>query len=207
MLGLLGKKIGMTRIFDEVGDSIPVTVVEAGPCTVIQKKTVGKEGYDAIQVGFGQKKDKHVNKPMAGHFKKAGKGNFAHLAEFKPIKPEEWEVGKVLDTNLFKKGDIIQVSGLTKGRGFQGVIKRHGHHGGPAAHGSKFHRTTGSIGMNTDPHRVLPGRPMPGHMGDEKITTKNLKIVEIDTEKNLLFIRGAVPGANSGLVVISTRAM
>lgn len=198
----------MTQVYDEKGEPVNVTVVQAGPCTLVQKKTKAKEGYDAICVGFEPlKKETRATKPYAGIFKKAGTKVFRYTKEFKPVKMEGYEVGKDITVSIFKKGDMVDVSGITKGKGFQGVIKRHHKKGGPAAHGSKFHRTTGSVGMRTWPGRVLPGTGMAGQLGNVKRTTKNLHIVEVDAEKNLLFITGAVPGSTNGLVVVSTRSI
>lgn len=194
----------MTEVFNEAGEPVQVTVLEAGPCTVVQKKVKAKEGYDAVQLGFVEvTKEKRVQKPRLGHFKKAGTKNFRYLNEFRVEKPEEFEVGKAVTCAIFKKGTIVDVRGMTKGKGFQGVIKRCGKKGGPAAHGSKFHRTTGSVGMRTWPGRVLPGTGMPGQMGAKFRTIKNLEIFDVDAEKNLLFIRGAVPGANNGILRIT----
>ncbi len=207
MLGLLGKKLGMTRLFNEKGEPICVTVVQAGPCPVVRKKTKKTDGYDVICLGFDEhKKEKNLGKPLIGVYKKANVKACRHMREFKTDKFAELEVGKALTVAMFKKGDNVDVSGITKGCGFQGVIKRHHKRGGPAAHGSKFHRTTGSIGMRTWPGRVLPGTRMAGHMGDVKRTIKNLRIFDIDTVRNLVFIEGAVPGGKNGLLVVSTRA-
>ncbi len=208
MLGLLGKKLGMTQIFNDAGEPVQVTVVQAGPCKVVKVLSKDKEGYDGICVGFEPvKKEKNVRKPLAGFFKKAGIAPFQHLKEFRPNKMEGLEIGKDLTVELFKKGDIIDVSGVTKGRGFQGVIKRCGKKGGPMGHGSKFHRTTGSVGMRTWPGRVLPGTGMAGQMGNVKRTIKNIEVFGVDTERNLVFVRGAIPGGKNGLVVLSVKAM
>jgi large subunit ribosomal protein L3 len=208
MLGLLGKKIGMTQVFNEAGEPVSVTVVKAGPCPVVRQKTKAKEGYDAICIGFDPViKEKRVSKPSAGVYKKAGLKPLRFTKEFKPAKSEGLEVGKDITVSIFKKGDYVDVQGVTKGRGFQGVIKRWGKSGGPAAHGSKFHRTTGSIGMRTWPGRVLAGTGMAGQMGNVNRTIKNLKIVDVDCEKNLLFLRGAVPGSKNSVVVVSSRAL
>lgn len=208
MLGLLGKKLGMTQIYDENGEPVMVTVVQAGPCIVIRKKTKAKDGYDAICVGFESvEKEKRVLKPYAGQFKQINIKPLKYLKEFRPAKMEGFEIGKDIDVTLFKKGDIIDVKGVTKGRGFQGVVKRCGKKGGPMAHGSKFHRTTGSIGMRTWPGRVLPGTGMAGQMGNVNMTIKNLKIFDVDKDKNLLFVTGAIPGSKNGLVVVSNRGL
>lgn len=208
MLGILGKKLGMTQIFRETGEPVCVTVVQAGPCTVLERKTKDKHGYDAIQVGFETiSKEKRVNKPMTGVFKKANIKPLRHLKEFRPHKWEGLDVGKDITVSLFKKGDIVDVSGINKGKGFQGVIKRCGKKGGPMAHGSKFHRTTGSVGMRTWPGRVLPGTGMPGQMGNVKTTIKNLRVFDIDADRNLIFIEGSVPGSNNRVVVVSSKAL
>lgn len=208
MLGLLGKKLGQTQVFGETGEPVCVTVVQAGPCPVIRIKTKEKDGYEAICVGFEPvEKEKRVSKPMLGVYKKAGLKPMRYMCEYKPRKTEGLEVGKEITVSLFKKGDIVDVSGVSKGKGFQGVIKRHGKKGGPMAHGSKFHRTTGSVGMRTWPGRVLPGMKMAGQMGNEKVTTKNVKVVDIDVERNLIFIHGSIPGGKNGLVEVTSKAL
>lgn len=205
--GILGRKLGMTRVYDEVGQVSPVTVIEAGPCVVLQKKTVGKEGYNAIQVGFGEKKQSRLNKPEAGHFKKAGDAGYYHVREFRVENPQGYELGQqILVSELFKIGDKIDITGHSKGRGFQGVIKRHGFGGGRETHGSNFQRAPGSIGCSAYPSRVVKGKKMPGRMGVEKKTIKNLTVVDIREEENILLVKGAVPGAKNGLVSIYTKA-
>jgi large subunit ribosomal protein L3 len=202
-MGILGRKIGMTRVYNEMGRSIPVTVIEAGPCTVLQKKTADKEGYGAIQVGFLEKKASRLNKAEAGHCKRAGAVGFYHISEFRVSDPEAYELGqRVTVKELMNIGDMIHVSGTSKGRGFQGVVKRHGFKGGGATHGSMFHRAPGSIGCSAWPSRVVKGRKLPGHMGDNLVTQKNLKIVDIRAEENILLVHGAVPGAKNGLLKI-----
>jgi len=197
MNGLLGKKIGMTQIFDEAGKMVPVTVIEAGPCIVTQLKTVAKDGYNAIQVGFG--KAKKINKPLKGHLKEV---NAKYLREFKVDKPEEFKVGQEIKVDILKPGDEIAVSGCSIGKGFQGTVKRHHHARGLMTHGSKSHRITGSIGAGTTPGRVFKGRGMPGRMGAERITQKNIEVVVVDSEKNIMMIRGAVPGKKGNLLLI-----
>jgi large subunit ribosomal protein L3 len=193
MTGILGKKLGMTQVFDESGKIWPVTVVEAGPCCVIQIKTKNKDGYEAVKVGFAEiKKEKNVNKPMKGVFKKAGVNPYRRLREF-PM--GDLKVGEMLTVEKFKKGDVISVSGISKGKGFQGVMKRHNYAGGPGSHGSTFNRAPGSIGASSFPSRVWKNKGMPGHMGSEMITVKNLKVVDVRIDQNLLLIYGAVPGA------------
>lgn len=198
----------MTQIFDENGEPVSVTVIEAGPCTIVRKKSKTSDGYDAICVGFEPViKEKRVNKPMTGVFKKAGTKAFRYMKEFKPVKSEGLDVGRDIDVTLFKKGDIVDVRGVTKGKGFQGVIKRCGKKGGPMGHGSKFHRTTGSVGMRTWPGRVLAGTGMAGQMGNTSRTIKNLKVFGVDKEKNLLFVDGSIPGSRNGLVLISNKGL
>lgn len=202
MLGLMGKKKGMTVVYNPDGEAIPVTVVEAGPCVVVQKKVKTTDGYDAIQLGFGRTQAKRTSKPMRGHFEKKGLPIFTNLNEFRVENAEAFKVGDELVCAGFKTGDIVHVSGVTKGRGFQGVMKRHHKHGGPASHGSDFHRRPGSIGMRTWPGHVLKNMKMPGHMGAVNVTTKNLDVVAVRNQDNVLLIRGAVPGARNGLVVV-----
>jgi len=201
--GILGKKLGMTQVFVADGRRIPVTVVEAGPCTVVQKKTESTDGYNALQVGFEAKKSHRVNKPMMGHFKKADQGAFAALRELATDNVDEYQVGdQVTCDSVFKAGDIVDVTGTSKGKGFQGVIKRWGFSGGRATHGSKFHRGTGSIGMSASPARVHRGKKMPGQMGNARVTQQNLEIVEVRADQNLILVKGAIPGPNQGLVLI-----
>jgi large subunit ribosomal protein L3 len=205
-IGILGRKVGMTRVYNEHGRSIPVTVIEAGPCIVLQKKTTDNEGYNAIQVGFLEKKASRVNKPEAGHFKRSGTAGYYHVSEFRVADPETYELGQQLTAKeVLSVGDIVDVSGKTKGRGFQGVMKRHGFAGGRASHGSKFHRAPGSIGCSAWPARVVKGKKMPGRMGNNLITQKNLKVIDIREDENMLLIQGAVPGAKNGLVKIFTK--
>ncbi|MBI1908680.1 MAG: 50S ribosomal protein L3 [Deltaproteobacteria bacterium] len=208
MMGLLGKKLGMTQIFDTQGNEIPVTVIQAGPCVVTQKKLTAKEGYDAVQVGFEEvpeKKTARLGKPRVGHFKKNNLKAHRVLKEFRTT-AEPYLIGQVLTVGHFKVGDAVDVIGVSKGKGFQGVIKRHGKHGGPASHGSTLHRSTGSIGQRTSPGEVFKNMKLPGHMGDDQVTVRNLKVVQLRPEENLLFVRGAVPGANKGLLVVKNRA-
>lgn len=202
-LGLLGRKKGMTQVFGKDGEVIPVTVIHAGPCTVVQKKTAENDGYPAIQIGFEElKKQKRLAKPYRNHFEKRKLNCFSNLREFRVAAPNDFEVGQVMNVQLFQIGDRIDVQGVTKGRGFQGVIKRHGKHGGPDAHGSDFHRRPGSIGMRTWPGRVLKNMGMPGRLGSDRVTTKGLTVVAIVPEQNLLLVQGSVPGAREGLVVV-----
>jgi large subunit ribosomal protein L3 len=199
---LLGKKLGMTRLFGEGGRSIPVTVIKVGPCYVVQKKTLEKEGYNAVQLGFEVKKENKVNKPLLGHFKKAGTSCFAYLREVKVEDPSGLEVGQEFRVDLFNIGDKVNVRGISKGRGFQGTVKRWGFGGGRASHGSKFHRAPGSIGCNTTPGRVIKGRRLPGRMGASSTTIRNLDVVDVRPELDILVVKGAVPGARNGLLEI-----
>ncbi len=199
---ILGKKLGMTQLFGEDGVLIPVTVVEAGPCRVIQKKTAENDGYDAVQVGFMEKKEKHTTKPLQGHFKKAGTGYMKYLKEFKLENAAEMNVGDEIKADVFAEGDSVDVTGISKGKGFAGTIKRWGTHRGPMTHGSGYHRGPGSMGACSTPSRVMKGKRLAGHLGVEKVTIQNLSIVKIDAENNILAIRGAIPGPKGGLVVI-----
>lgn len=202
--GMLARKLGTARIFSEEGHSIPVTVVEAGPCTIIQKKTRKKDGYNAIQLGFMPQKESRLTKPEAGHFKKAGKGCYRYLREFS-IDDEElesYEVGQEVTVENFEVGEKIDVVGISKGRGFAGVIKRHGFHGGKDTHGSMSHRVVGSIGASSFPSRVIKGKKMPGHMGNSRVTVKNLTILDVRPDENVLVLKGSVPGSKNGLLLI-----
>ncbi|HOQ32336.1 MAG TPA: 50S ribosomal protein L3 [Candidatus Hydrogenedens sp.] len=200
--GILGKKLGMTRIFTQDGQWIDVTLVQAGPCVVIQRKTEKKDGYEAVQVGFDDIKPKRCTKPLKGHFEKAGVPPKRFLKEFRvetdnPLKP-----GDEIKLDIFKIGDRVDISGKSKGRGFAGVVKRYGYSGGPGTHGSNFHRRPGSIGQSAYPAEVYKGKGLPGHMGNVRVTVQNLEVVDVVPEKNLLVIRGSIPGANGGLVEI-----
>jgi large subunit ribosomal protein L3 len=201
--GLIGKKIGMTQIFWGDGSVIPVTVIEAGPCIVIQKKNKETDGYNAVQLGFERiKKGKSLTKPLKGHMEKADKGYFRVLREFCTDLIDEYEVGQELKVDIFTVGDSVDVVGTTKGKGFAGVIKRHGFHGGRATHGSMFHRAPGSIGASAYPSRVFKGQRMPGRMGTRRKTMQGLKVVGVNPHNNLIMIKGAVPGSKSGVVLI-----
>ncbi|GMQ58027.1 50S ribosomal protein L3 [Vallitalea sediminicola] len=199
---ILAKKIGMTQIFEESGELVPVTVLEAGPCTVTQVKTVENDGYKAVQVGFCDMKEKHTNKPMKGHFDKAGVSFKKHIKEFRLDNADEFEVGNEIKADAFEIGDKVDVSGVSKGKGFQGSIKRHNQSRGPMGHGSKSHRVSGSMGGASSPSKVFKGKKLPGHMGSENVTVQNLEVVKIDVENNLLLIKGAVPGPKKSLVTI-----
>lgn len=203
MKGLLGRKLGMTRIFDESGKVIPVTVIEAGPCYVTQKKTAENDGYSAIQIGFEETEQRKLTRPEWMRLKKVNLPPLRHLRELRMSDVSGYEVGQKLLVDLFKPGDKVDVTGLSKGRGFAGVVKRHGFAGGPATHGqSDRHRAPGSIGSGTTPGRVYKGTRMAGHMGNHTSTVQNLQVVMVDPERNLLLVRGAVPGAKNGLVLI-----
>lgn len=205
-MGILGKKIGMTRIYNEMGTVIPVTVVEAGPCKVLQVKTQANDGYNAIQVGFAEKKASRVNKPLAGHVKKAGAEGYYHIQEFRVTDPSEYKMGQdiALDS-LLKIGVTVDVQGTSKGHGFQGVIKRHGFKGGGAGHGSTHHRAPGSIGCSAWPSRVVKGKKMPGRMGNDTVLTKNVVVVDVRSEENIVLLKGPVPGAKNGLLKIYSK--
>ena len=203
---ILGTKVGMTQLFLEDGRVVPVTVVEAGPCTVVQKKTVERDGYSAIQVGFKtlaeSRAKKLKNKPEQGHFKKAGVAATRYLREFRLDDAQNYEVGQLIGVDVFAKGDSIDVSGTSKGKGYTGPILRWNQHTGPMAHGSKYHRGVGSLSANSDPSRVFKNKHMAGQWGHEHVTVQNLEVVRVDGERNLLFVKGALPGPNGGLLMI-----
>ncbi|MEN6316847.1 MAG: 50S ribosomal protein L3 [Clostridiaceae bacterium] len=200
---ILGKKIGMTQIFNENGLAIPVTVLQAGPCAVVQKKTVENDGYSALKLGFGEIAEKKLSKPEKGLFTKINVSSRKYLKEFRIDDVAKYEVGQEIKVaDMFNSGDRIDVSGISKGKGFQGTIKRYGQSGGPETHGSMYHRRVGSMGPNTSPARVFKGKKLPGHMGVDKITVQNLVVVKADNERNLLLVKGAVPGPKGGLVVV-----
>jgi large subunit ribosomal protein L3 len=199
---ILGKKIGMSQIYDD-NSLIPVTVVEAGPCIVVQRKVKEKDGYNAVQLGFEEVKETRVNKPKLGHFRKAKVSPRRCLKEFRVEDIGGLEVGDMIKVGVFKEGDLVDVAGVSKGKGFAGVVKRYGFKGGPASHGAKqWHRRPGSIGASSDPSRVFKGKKMPGRMGSEKVTARNLKLVKIDEKLNLLLIKGSLPGRKGGFVAI-----
>ena len=202
--GIIGRKVGMTQIFDEKGNVIPVTVIEAGPCVVAQVKTTETDGYQAIQLGFGEIKDKHINKPEKGHFAKAKLANKKHLREFRLDSIEGIKVGDEIKADVFEAGEKIDVQGTSKGKGFQGVIKRHGQHRGPMAHGSMYHRRPGSMGATSTPGRVFKGKKLPGHMGVQTITIQNLDVVRVDMDKNVILVKGSVPGVKGAILKIKT---
>lgn len=203
MKAIIGRKLGMTQIFDEEGTLTPVTVVEAGPCPVVQVKSVDSDGYDAIQVGFGARKAKRTTRAAAGHAAKAGLELAPRtLREFRLPEPGEYEAGQELTVEQFEAGDRVKVTGTTRGRGFQGVVKRYGFRGRPASHGHPGSRVPGSLGPGTDPSRVIKGKKLPGQMGDVRHTEKNCRVMRVDGERNLLFIRGGLPGSRNGVLFI-----
>lgn len=199
---ILGKKIGMTQVFTEDGNLVPVTVIQAGPCSVVQKKTVEVDGYCAVQLGFEDKKESRSNKPEKGHFQKAGVPVKKYLKEFKLDNAAELNIGDVLDVTQFQDGDVLDVTGTSKGHGYAGTIKRWGTHRGPMTHGSHYHRGPGSLGACSDPSRVFKGKKLPGHYGVDKVTIQNLDLVKVDNERNLLLVKGSVPGPKGGLLVV-----
>lgn len=200
--GLIGRKLGMTQIFWEDGSVIPVTVIEAGPCVVIQKKTVETDGYNAVQLGFERAKEKKVTKPLKGHFNKADKGFFRILREFRIDEPASYEVGQEIKADLYNVGDYVDVIGTTRGRGFAGVVKRYGFKGGKASHGSMFHRAPGSVGASAYPSRVFKGKRLPGHMGSERQTVQNLMVLGVRAESNQILVKGSIPGSKNSIVLI-----
>ncbi|MCI7275624.1 MAG: 50S ribosomal protein L3 [Lachnospiraceae bacterium] len=199
---ILATKVGMTQIFDESGALVPVTVLQAGPCVVTQVKTVENDGYEAVQVGFGDIREKLVNKPQKGLFEKAGVSVKRYIREFRFENTADYKVADEIKADIFAAGDKVDATAISKGKGFQGAIKRHGQHRGPMAHGSKYHRHAGSNGTSSDPSRVFKGKKMPGHMGHVKVTTQNIEVVRVDAEKNLILVKGAVPGPKKSLVTL-----
>ena len=201
---IIGKKVGMTQIFDEKGKVIPVTVIEAGPCTVAQVKTVETDGYNAIQLGFGDVKESKINKPEKGHFAKSKLTPKKHLREFRLDDISSYKIGDEVKADIFAAGEKIDVQGTSKGKGFQGVIKRHGQSRGPMGHGSMYHRRPGSMGSTSTPGRVFKGKRLPGHMGTNTITIQNLEVVSVDLDKNVILVKGSVPGANGAILKIKS---
>lgn len=201
MVGLIGKKVGMSQLFLENGNVVPVSLIEAGPCPVVQIKDEKKDGYKAIQIGFGSRK--RFNKPLTGHIKKAKLKSVARLIEIRVKNLEKYKVGGQIDISIFSDGDKVAVTGWTKGRGFSGGVKQWGWHGGPKSHGSMSHRRMGSVGPGTSPGRIWKGRTMPGRYGNERVTVKNLEIMKIEKEKNILYLKGAVPGPRNGYIIIT----
>ncbi len=203
MLGLIGKKLGMTRVFDDNGVEVQVTVIQAGPCRVTQIKNLEKDGYNALQLGFGTRKEKNLTRPVKGHLKKLEDYFPFKLSEFRVEGVDDYEVGQELTVELFSEGEKVRVTGTTKGRGFQGVVKRHGFSGGDETHGNTAHRVPGSIGASADPARVWKNTKLPGQYGNVQLTVRNLKVFRVDAERGYLFIKGAVPGPTNGLVAVS----
>lgn len=199
---ILAKKLGMTQIFDETGKVIPVTVIEAGPNAVIQKKTVENDGYEAVQVGFVDLKEKKTNKPTKGHFAKAGVAPKKYIKEFRLDDVSSLNVGDEIKADIFEAGEKVDVAGISKGKGYAGTIKRWGQHRGPMTHGSGYHRGPGSMGMCSDPGRVFKGKRLPGHMGVERVTIQNLAVVRVDADKNIILIKGGLPGPKGGLLIV-----
>jgi large subunit ribosomal protein L3 len=199
---ILGTKVGMTQVFTQDGIMVPVTVVKAGPCVIVQKKTAQIDGYNSLQLGFGEIKAKKVNKPESGHFKKAGVEVARYLREIR-VETQDSEVGQVIRADIFEAGEMVDVSGTSHGKGFAGVIKRHGQHRGPMAHGSRYHRRPGSMGACSTPSKVFKGKNLPGRMGGETVTIQNLQIVRVDLDRDVILVKGAIPGAKGGLVTIS----
>lgn len=206
MKGILGRKLGMTQVFDDAGRAIPVTVVRAGPCVVVQKRTAARDGYKAVQLGFEEVKESRLNRPLRGHLARAGVRPLRVLREMRVEEPEAYQVGQEIKADLFKPGERVDVTGISKGKGFAGGVRRWGFGRGPMAHGSKYHRGTGSLAtggrMSGGGGRVFPGRKMPGHLGAEKVTVQNLRVERVDPEHGLLLVRGAVPGPRGGLVFV-----
>ena len=199
---IIGKKVGMTQIFTPEGKLVPVTVIEAGPCPVVQKKTVENDGYEAVQLGFDAKKEKKVNKPEKGHFAKAGAAVTRVLREFRLDDTSSLNLGDLVKADIFAEGEKVDISGTSKGHGYAGTVKRFGTHRGPMAHGSKYHRGVGSLGACSTPSKVMKGKKLPGHMGVERVTVLNLDVVRVDSERNLLLVKGAVPGPKGGYVTV-----
>lgn len=200
--GLIGRKLGMTQVFSGDGMAIPVTVIEMGPCVITQKKTKEIDGYDALQLGFGRKKQKNVTKPIQGHLKKTDSVFPRVLREFRMMSPEDYEEGQELKVDIFEVGDYVDVVGVSKGRGFAGVVKRYGFKGGRATHGSMFHRAPGSIGASAYPSKIFKGKKMPGHMGNKRKTIQNLVVVGIRQNENLILVKGSVPGSRNSIVLV-----
>ena len=202
--GIIGRKVGMTQIFDEKGNVIPVTAIETEGNIVAQIKTVETDGYQSVQLGYGDVKDKHINKPEAGHFAKAKLPNKKHLREFRLDSVENYKVGDEVKVDIFEAGEKVDIQGTSKGKGFQGVIKRHGQHRGPMGHGSMYHRRPGSMGATSTPGRVFKGKKLPGHMGKVTVTIQNLEIVKVDTDKNVLLVKGSVPGPKGAILKVKS---
>ncbi|RJP83514.1 MAG: 50S ribosomal protein L3 [Desulfobacteraceae bacterium] len=203
--GMIGRKVGMTGLFGPSGEYVPVTVVLLGPCVVTQIKTEATDGYNALQIGFGDKKANRVNKPLSGHYQKAGNKMFEFLREVAVDNPDEYKIGQEIKLDMFKVGERVNVTGTTKGRGFSGVIKRHGFHGGKKTHGSHSHRVPGSIGCSAWPSKVVKGKKLPGRYGNDTMTIKNLEVVDLRPEENIMLLKGMIPGAKTGLLRINKK--
>lgn len=201
--GILGRKLGMTQVFTPEGLVLPVTVIEAGPCVVLQKKDKDNDGYEAIQIGFSDKKERRANKPETGHAKKAGATPKRYIREFREVELADYEVGQEIKADLFSEGEYVDVTGTSKGKGFSGVIKRHGQSRGPMSHGSHYHRGPGSMG-SIQANRVPKGKKLPGHMGTDTVTLQNLQVVKVDVERNVILVKGSIPGAKNSLVSIKS---
>jgi large subunit ribosomal protein L3 len=206
VIGLIGKKVGMTQIYGDKGEVVPVTVIEAGPCTVTEVRTAARQGYGAVQLGFGSREEKRLTKPVLGQFQKRNLPPARHLKEFRVADPDAYQVGQRLTVSLFEKGENVDVSGVTKGRGFQGVVKRHGFIAGHASHGPTHGKQPGSIGSSAYPSRVIKGKRLPGRMGGGNLTIKNLRVVDVNPELNVLLVMGAVPGPTNGLLFVKKRS-
>ncbi len=199
---IIGKKLGMTQIFNEKGIVIPVTVIQAGPCIVTQVKTIETDGYNSLQLGFGEIRENRINRPKKGHFEKAKLQPKKYLKEFRVNEIQDIKVGEELKADIFSEGDKVDVQGITKGKGFQGVIKRHGQHRGPMGHGSMYHRRPGSMGATSTPGRVFKGKKLPGHMGMQKVTIQNLEVIRVDLDKNVILLKGSVPGSKGSILKV-----
>jgi large subunit ribosomal protein L3 len=202
--GIIGRKLGMTQVFSDDGNVLPVTVIEAGPCIVVQKKTLDNDGYNVLQLGYSEKKVKRLNKPLKGHFKKHNATPCAYLKEFGVDNIEDYQEGDSITIDMFNAGDFVDVTGVSKGKGFAGVVKRWGFRGGPGGHGSMFHKSPGSIGASATPSRVFKGRKMPGRLGGKRVTVQNIQVVEVKPDKNIILLKGAVPGSQNGIITIKS---
>ena len=202
--GIIGRKLGMTQVFSDGGDILPVTVIEAGPCVVVQKKTLDNDGYNVLQLGYSEKKVKKLNKPLKGHFKRHNATPSVYLKEFGVDNIEDYQEGDSITIDIFNAGDFVDITGVSKGKGFAGVVKRWGFSGGPAGHGSMFHKSPGSIGASATPSRVFKGRKMPGRLGGKRVTVQNIQVVEVKPDKNIILLKGAVPGSSNGIITIKS---
>jgi large subunit ribosomal protein L3 len=202
--GILGKKLGMTRVFGDNGESVPVSILEVGPCYIIQIKKMEKEGYNAVQIGFQSKDEKRINKPLSGHLKAAGKGGFAYLQEIRVDDTDAFELGQEINSEIFATGDLVTVRATSKGRGFSGVVKRWGFSGGGKTHGCRSHKVPGSLGASATPSRVMKGKKLPGRMGNQKVTVKNVKVIDVVKDKNIILVKGSVPGSRGSLLEVKS---